>query len=172
MVEIATIIKFVDEHPGAIVELTGGEPLLQENVYPLITELVTKGIRVLIETNGSISIARVPGEVCAIIDIKCPGSGVENPILRENIAHLQKRSQNAAHSSEIKFVISDQNDYHWAKQFIHKHELTEIAPIIFSAVTSAIKPRQLAEMILADQLPVRLQVQLHTILWPGENRGV
>jgi len=171
-IPIGTILVYVGKFPGSLVEITGGEPLLQENVYPLIDKLLDYRHRVLIETNGSISLNRIPDEVCVIVDVKCPGSGAGDSFLSENLQIVKNRIQNDQRSTEIKFVISDRSDYEWAKQYIHQHDLKERVPITFSPVVSKINPAQLGEMILTDRLPVRLQLQLHTLLWPGERRGV
>lgn len=172
LVELATIISFVDEYENAIVEITGGEPLLQENIYPLLMELHTRQRKILIETNGSIAIDRIPIETCVIVDIKCPGSGFETSFLHENLLYIKERMKRDRYSTEVKFVISDQDDYQWAKQFISKYDLARIVPIHFSPVTSSMKAKELGELILFDQLPVRLQLQLHTLLWPDKKRGV
>lgn len=171
-VSLSTITGFVEEHKNAVVEITGGEPLLQENVYILLDELLRMNRKILLETNGSISIERIPEEVYTIIDVKCPGSSFETSFLFENLKHLENRIKTGHHSAEIKFVLCDQKDYLWAKQFILDHKLAQTAPITFSPVASSLEPRKLAEMILTDELPVRLQIQFHTILWPDKKRGV
>jgi len=171
-VNFEKIFRFVDSYKNTIVEITGGEPLLQENIYPFMEELIKKERKILIETNGSMAIDRIPVDVCAIVDIKCPGSGFETSFLPENLLYLKERIQSNRRSAEIKFVISDQNDYQWAKQFILKHDLVTIAPILFSPVVASITATELVEMILTDQLPVRLQMQLHALLWPEKKRGV
>lgn len=172
LIDLQTIIDFVDDYPATLVEITGGEPLLQENVYPLMEKLVVRGRTVLIETNGSIAIDRIPLDTRAIVDIKCPGSGFESSFLMENLNHIRHRLNRDPRSIELKFVLTDRHDYHWAKQFITSHEPIDKAPIIFSAVASSLQPKDLAEMILRDQLFVRFQVQLHPILWPDTSRGV
>lgn len=172
LIPIGTILDYVEKFPDSLVEITGGEPLLQENVYSLMDKLLGYRYRVLIETNGSISLDRIPDKVCVIVDVKCPGSGAGDSFLLENLQIIKKRLQNDQRSTEVKFVISDRFDYEWAKQFIHQHDLNGCVPIIFSPVISKIEPAQLADMILADQLSVRFQLQLHTILWPDERRGV
>ncbi len=169
---IGTIIEFVDDHKNAIVEITGGEPLLQENVYPLLDVLIKKKRTILLETNGSIPIDKVPTEICTIVDVKCPASGCGNSFSLANILYIKERMKSNRSAAEIKFVICDKHDYQWAKSFIFEHELSQIAPISFSPVTSSIQPRELAELILSDHLPVRMQIQLHTLLWPETKRGV
>ena len=172
LVNLDTIINFVDEYKNAIVEVTGGEPLLQENIYLLLKKLHEKGRKTLIETNGSVAIDRIPVDVCTIVDVKCPSSGFETSFEHANLLHIKKRMGLDCQSTEVKFVISDQNDYQWAKQFISKHDLASIVPILFSPVTSSIQAKELGELILIDQLNVRLQLQLHTLLWPDKKRGV
>lgn len=147
------------------VEITGGEPLVQEGVYPLIEALLDEGRRVLLETNGSISLDRLPAEVHCIMDIKCPGSGMSEHFLVRNLKLLDR-------GDEIKFVISHREDYNWARQLIATHGLGKQGPaLIFSPVTSALNPAELAAWLLADALPARLQLQLHTLLWPRIARG-
>ncbi len=171
-IPISAILEYVEKFPDSLVEITGGEPLLQENVYLLMDKLLGYRYRVLIETNGSISLNRIPDKVCVIVDVKCPGSGAGDSFLLENLQIIKNRLQNDLGSTEVKFVITDRFDYQWAKQFIHQHDLKRNVPITFSPVLSEIDPAQLGEMILTDRLPVRLQLQLHTILWPEERRGV
>jgi len=171
-VAIDSIISFVNDYEEALVEITGGEPLLQENSYLLLDELIQNKRKILLETNGSLAIDRIPIEVCTIIDIKCPGSGYETSFLQENLLHIKKRAAIDRHSVEIKFVISNLADYRWAKQFILEHELIHCAPVLFSPVTSSVTATELGERILTDQLQVRLQVQLHTLLWPEKKRGI
>lgn len=158
------ILAFVDEHLDFPVEITGGEPLLQENVYPLMEALLATGHTVLLETNGSINLGRVPAGVVKIMDIKCPGSGMADRFLEENLALLSP-------TDEIKFVLSSRADYEWATAMLNDTALGNGNIIHFSPVSGLLAATELAEWILADQLPVRLQLQLHKILWPGENRG-
>ncbi len=167
-----SIITYVDSHNTDLVEITGGEPLLQDSVYFLIDQLLEKKKTVLLETNGSVSLQKIPTDVCAIVDVKCPASDAGNTFLAENIDLVKKRAQKKLESVELKFVISDQNDFEWAKQFITQHDLLHSVPLVFSPVKERIEPSALAEMIIADQLPVRFQLQLHTILWPHSQRGV
>lgn len=161
---LVEILAFVDEHPGFPVEITGGEPLLQENVYPLMAALLAAGRTVLLETNGSINLGRVPAEVVKIMDIKCPGSGMADRFLEENLALMGP-------ADEIKFVLSSRADYEWATAMLSNTALGHGNIIHFSPVPGLLNATELAEWILADQLPVRLQLQLHKTLWPGEDRG-
>jgi 7-carboxy-7-deazaguanine synthase len=127
--------------------------------------LLAAGRTVLLETNGSLSIARVPQEVVKIIDLKCPDSGMAEKMEPANLALL-------APHDEIKFVVSSRGDYDWAKAMIAEHRLAEKATLILSPVIGRLAPALLAQWLLADALPARLQLQLHTLLWPGTKRGV
>ncbi|MBI4721831.1 MAG: radical SAM protein [Candidatus Stahlbacteria bacterium] len=153
------------EHIGSplLVEITGGEPLLQEEVYELSNKLLAKGYKVLIETNGSISADRLSNDVIRIIDIKCPRSGMSDKVYWDNLNKLRPMD-------EIKFVLSDEIDYEWAKEVIEKYRLSEKAKVLFSPVLDNQTIRQsdntyllklISEWILRDNLPVRLQLQLH-----------
>ena len=162
---VAELLAWVDQTPNVLVEVTGGEPLLQEGVYPLFAGLLTAGRTVLLETNGSINLGRVPAGVVKIMDIKCPDSGMHDQMDLANLARLTPQD-------EIKFVLSSRQDYQWAREAIATHRLENTAKLIFSPVTSRLPPALLAEWLMNDRLPVRLQIQLHTILWPHLSRGV
>jgi 7-carboxy-7-deazaguanine synthase len=166
-----------------LVELTGGEPLLQRNSLRLMRELCDLGFTVLIETSGALDISAVDARVHRIMDLKCPSSG-ESPRNRmENIAHLKS-------TDEVKFVIGTREDYNWAREKLAELNLTQICPVLFSWV-SPLKPEQqhpalkpvpadhhpitrleLVESIIADALPVRFQLQMHKFIWQPEQRGV
>ncbi|MFU8818774.1 MAG: radical SAM protein [Desulfurivibrio sp.] len=150
--------------PAELVEVTGGEPLLQEGVYPLLSALLAGGRKVLLETNGSLSLARLPAEVHCIMDVKCPGSGMADHLETENFRRLTGRD-------EIKFVLSHRTDYDWARQIIDHYRLLPGRSVTFSPVSGHLDPAELASWLLADALPVRLQLQLHTLLWPERRRG-
>ena len=160
-----TLLNEAARYPNALIEITGGEPLLQEGVYPLMAGLLAAGRTVLLETNGSLSVARVPQEVVKIIDLKCPDSGMAEKMEPANLALL-------APHDEIKFVVSSRGDYDWAKAMIAEHRLAEKATLILSPVIGRLAPALLAQWLMADALPARLQLQLHTLLWPGTKRGV
>jgi len=166
---LADLLAYVERTPRAIVELTGGEPLLQANVIPLLQALVDRGRTVLLETNGSLDLSPIPNGVRTIMDVKCPGSGMASANRLENLAILKPLD-------EIKFVLSSRADYQWAVAFLNQHQLLKAGPppnpILFSAVTGELAPTELAAWILEDGLPIRLQLQLHKILWPGIGRGV
>lgn len=167
---LTEIIAYVDQHPGAMVEITGGEPLLQNNVIPLMERLLAANRLVLLETNGSLDISKVPPGVTVIMDVKCPGSGMSQSFRPENLTALRI-------GDEIKFVLTSRHDYEWAVSFIRDHDLIPTSnaqsaqPLLFSPVPNLLPPAELAEWILHDRLPVRLQAQLHKILWPGIDRG-
>jgi 7-carboxy-7-deazaguanine synthase len=166
-----------------LVELTGGEPLLQKNSLPLMGQLCDEGFTVLLETSGAHDISPVDPRVRRIMDLKCPSSGEVKRNRRENLKHLKA-------TDEIKFVIGTVEDYEWAKQQISRHKLDLTCPLLFSWVhplapeqqnpalkrvpagQSPLSRRELAEKIIADALPVRFQAQLHKIIWPPEQRGV
>jgi 7-carboxy-7-deazaguanine synthase len=152
------------EYPTSLVEITGGEPLLQKAIHPLISRLLDAGKEVLIETGGSVDISEVDPRAVLIYDIKCPDSGMVEKNRWDNLGLLRDRD-------EVKFVISSREDYDWAKQVMSERRLTSGRTILFSATWHQLAPDQLAHWILEDRLPVRLQVQLHKILW-GEKRGV
>jgi 7-carboxy-7-deazaguanine synthase len=166
-----------------LVELTGGEPLLQKNSLPLMKSLCDEGFTVLLETGGAHDISQVDPRVHRIMDLKCPGSGEVERNRLENLKYLKV-------TDEIKFVIGTREDYEWAKQKIAEHKLALACPLLFSWVhplapgqqnpslkkvpagQTLISRRELAEKIIADALPVRFQAQLHKIIWPPEQRGV
>jgi 7-carboxy-7-deazaguanine synthase len=166
-----------------LVELTGGEPLLQKNSLPLMMALCDEGFTVLLETSGALDIASVDPRVRRIMDLKCPSSGEAARNRWENLPHLKS-------TDEIKFVIATHEDYEWTKVKITEHRLATVCPLLISWVhplapeqqhkslkavppgQTSITRRELAERIISDALPVRFQVQLHKILWPPEQRGV
>lgn len=166
------ILSFVQGYPGAIVEITGGEPLLQDAVLPLMAKLVATGRTVLIETNGSLSIEQIPAEVVVVMDIKTPGSGSGDSFFPGNLAAAANRNIAQPGTCEIKFVLTSRQDYLWARDLVRSEPLLGNAPIHFSPARGEIAPEELAAWILQDQLQVRLQLQLHTLIWPHLNRGV
>ena len=162
---LSALLAEAARYPKALVEITGGEPLLQDGVYPLMEALLAEGRTVLLETNGSLSLARVPLGVVKILDLKCPDSGMAGQMDLANLDLLDPRD-------EIKFVLSSRPDYDWARAMLAEHRLAEKAKVILSPVIDRLAPSLLAEWLLADALPARLQLQLHTLLWPGLKRGV
>jgi 7-carboxy-7-deazaguanine synthase len=160
------IVDTVENYACPLVEITGGEPLLQEDVYELMNRLLQGGRTVLLETGGHRPIDRVPAEVVKIVDIKCPGSGEAGKNDWGNIARL-------APHDEVKFVVQDRADYEFARDAITRHDLaTRAAAVLISPVHGVLDARSLSEWVLADHLPVRLQLQLHKYIWSPTTRGV
>jgi len=147
-----------------LVELTGGEPLLQPDAPAFLEALCDRGHEVLLETGGSRPIAGLDPRVKRILDLKCPGSGMSERVLWENLPHLKE-------GDEVKFVIGDRADYEWARDVTAGHGLARL-PVLFAPVHGALGPQALAEWILGDRLPVRLQVQVHKFVWSPAARGV
>ena len=158
-----TIIKKVKEYKNKLVEITGGEPLLQKNSIELMEKLIDLGYTVLLETNGSISIKNVPKDVISIVDIKSPASGMNDKMSKENIEIIRPHDQ-------IKFVLMDRKDYLWAKEFVQKFNLTSRCKILFSAVFESLPLNELADWIVEDKLNVRLNVQIHKFIWGIDSR--
>jgi 7-carboxy-7-deazaguanine synthase len=160
------VIAEVDSYGCPLVEVTGGEPLLQEEVYPLLRRLLEDGRTVLLETGGHRSTARVPEPVVTILDVKCPGSGEADRNDWSNLDRLRPHD-------EVKFVIKDRADYEFAREVIRRHDLgARVAAVLFSPVHGVVEPRVVTEWILEDRLPVRLQLQLHKYVWDAHTRGV
>ena len=181
----------IDKHDGAgradlrlpLVELTGGEPLLQTDSIPLMKSLCDAGFTVLVETSGAIDISSVDQRVHRIMDLKCPSSGEVRRNRWQNLEHLRS-------TDEIKFVIGTREDYHWAKEQLGSHSLASICPVLVSWVSpllphqqdtslknipreqTPLSRRELVEAILADALPVRFQLQMHKFIWPPDQKGV
>lgn len=163
---LADVFDSVERYGCSLVEVTGGEPLLQEDVYPLMQGLLDRGKTVLLETGGHRSTERVPADVVTILDVKCPGSGEDSKNHWSNLDRLRSHD-------EVKFVIKDRVDYEYARSVIERHDLaTRAAAIHFSPVHGVMNPRTLSEWVLADHLPVRVQLQLHKYIWDAETRGV
>lgn len=161
---ITDILDTVASFGTRYVTVTGGEPLAQKNCHVLLKALCDAGYSVSLETGGALDISPVDARVAVILDIKTPGSGEEKNNVWSNLTHLKS-------TDEVKFVLCDRADYDWAKQLLQTHQLAEQCPVLFSPVYSQVNPAELASWVLADQLPVRMQVQLHKILW-GEKPGV
>jgi len=160
------ILEEVKAFACPLVEVTGGEPLLQEDVYPLMERLLEDGRTVLLETGGHRSTARVPDRVVTILDVKCPGSGEAGKNDWSNLDRLRPHD-------EVKFVVKDRADYEFARDVIARHGLAaRAAALHLSPVHGVLNPRTLAEWVLADNLPVRVQLQLHKYIWDPETRGV
>ena len=162
-IPIADILGRLEAYACPLVEITGGEPLLQEDVYPLCDKLLHQGYTVLLETNGSQDISRVPQGVVRIMDIKCPGSRMSGYMCWENIPRLEARD-------EVKFVISSRDDYTWARGIMSRYELGD--NVLMSPAYGALPLQDLASWIIADRLPVRFQIQLQKYIWGPDRRGV
>ena len=179
-----TIGSVVDEvqrlsPSGGMVEITGGEPMLQEReVVPLMDQLLQRGYRVLLETSGERPLERVPAQVVKIVDVKCPDSGEPNTFRIENLQTLTPHD-------EVKFVLGSRNDYEFAREFTERHRLAErtdavlFSPAFRKDATGArdsshclLDPQQLADWMLADQVPARLSLQLHKFIWDPAVKGV
>ncbi len=160
---VEEVLGEVEKFPGGLVEITGGEPLLQEETPRLAARLLERFETVILETNGSVDIGAVPEGVVRVVDVKCPSSGAEGSFLMENLGRL-------APLDEMKFVIGERADYDFARGFLSS--MGDSGPargkVIFSPVFGVMEPRTLAGWVLEDGLEVRFQVQLHTVIWPGE----
>ncbi|WP_395377691.1 7-carboxy-7-deazaguanine synthase QueE [Marinicella sp. W31] len=148
----------IAQHGTPYVCITGGEPLSQKRVFALMDRLVAAGYHLSLETSGAITIENVNSEVIKVVDMKAPGSGEEKRNDYSNFQWLNPQDQ-------VKFVIQDRQDYDWSKTLIEEHQLQDKAQLLFSPVADVMPAKQLADWILADQLPVRFQIQLHKQLW-------
>lgn len=162
---INEVLEVVKGYNCKLVEVTGGEPLWQENVHELMERLCDEEYEVLLETGGSLSIANVDRRVKRIVDFKCPSSKMAKKNLWENVQHLKS-------TDEVKFVIGNREDYEWAKAKMEEYSLTRHCPVLMSVVFGELEPLQLAEWILEDKLNVRFQLQMHKYIWSPETRGV
>ena len=158
------VVKTVEAYGCPLVEITGGEPLLQDEVYPLMERLLDIGHTVMLETGGHRPIDRVPAAVIKVVDVKCPGSGEADKNHWPNLDAL-------APHDEVKFVIADRADYEFAKDVVGR-KLAGRRPILFSPVHGTLDPKTLSEWVLADRLPVQVQLQLHKLIWDPATRGV
>ena len=160
------VLERVDAYDCPLVEITGGEPLLQPEVYPLLRRLLDGGKTVLLETGGHIDISAVPREVVKVVDVKCPGSGESE---RNDWGNLERL---AAHD-EVKFVVADRADYEFARDVVREHRLDRrCGAVLFSPVHGELDPALLSAWVLEDRVPARVQVQLHKYLWGADTRGV
>lgn len=162
---IEQILAKVESYGCRLVEVTGGEPLAQPESLTLITRLCERGFDVLIETSGAIDTAAVDARAHVILDVKCPGSGMSDRMHWPNLDRLTGKD-------EVKFVLTDRSDYDWACHVLAQYELASRCPVLMSPVFGSLDVRQLAEWILADRLHVRLQLQLHKLIWTPDMRGV
>ena len=162
---IEDVLAKVRSYGCHLVEGTGGEPLHQPETLLLVEALCSEGCEVLIETSGAIDISPVDKRAHVILDVKCPGSGMTERVNWENLRHVTGKD-------EVKFVIKDRADYDWACSILKKYDLENRCTVLFGPVFGELEPRQLAEWILADRLPVRFQLQLHKYVWDPDMRGV
>jgi 7-carboxy-7-deazaguanine synthase len=163
---LGEIVGAVLAYRCPLVEITGGEPLLQKNVLPLMTTLADAGCTVLLETSGAHDISAVDPRVHRIMDLKTPGSGEVERNLWSNLEHLTARD-------EVKFVIGSREDYEWSCAQLRQHRLDQrCGAVLFSPIFGRIDPREIVEWILADNLPVRFQLQMHKFIWKPTQRGV
>ena len=163
---VTDVMAAVAGYDCSLVEVTGGEPLLQPDVYPLMQQLVEAGKTVLLETGGHVDVSNVPSAVVKVMDVKCPGSGESEHNEWRNLDRL------AAHD-EVKFVVLDRADYEFARDVVRRHQLERrCAAVLLSPVHGRLDPKQLAEWSLEDGLPARVQIQLHKYLWGEAARGV
>jgi 7-carboxy-7-deazaguanine synthase len=163
--DINEVVRKVESFNCNFVEVTGGEPLFQENVHPLLKILCDKGYEVLLETGGSLNIGNVDKRVRRILDFKCPSSGMEKKNLWENVNRLKIYD-------EVKFVIGDRIDYEWAKDKIVEYGLMDKCTVLMSPVFDAIAPKVVAAWILEDKINVRFQIQMQKYIWKPDARGV
>ncbi len=164
--KLPEIVAKVKELGAPMVELTGGEPLLQPGAYPLMQSLLDEGFQVLLETSGAIDVRLVPPAVHKIVDLKTPSSGECD---RNDLRVLESMN----HNDELKFVIGSREDYEWARGMVNDHRLgTRPYGVLFSTVFGKLTPLQLAEWVIADRLPIRFQLQMHKYLWDPNARGV
>ncbi|MEJ2202742.1 MAG: radical SAM protein [Gemmatimonadota bacterium] len=165
------IVEVVRGHGCPLVEVTGGEPLAHPNALPLIVRLLDEGFTVLVETSGAFDVGPVDPRAHRIMDLKCPGSGESHRNLWTNLDHLTRRD-------EVKFVVKDRSDYEWSRQVIREHALDHrvasgtLGAVLVSPVWDEIDLEELSGWILEDALPVRLQVQLHKLVWGPDRKGV
>jgi len=163
--EITDIMSEIKRWDCNLVEVTGGEPLFQDECIDLLNELVNNNYKVMLETGGSLSISDVPRKVVKIVDFKCPSSGMVKKNLWSIVDDLQA-------NDEVKFVIGNREDFDWAKDRITEYSLDKICTLLFSPTFGEIDPQQIVEWILAENLPVRMQLQMHKIIWSPEEKGV
>ena len=163
--EITHIMNEIKQWDCNLVEVTGGEPLFQDKCINLLNELVNSNYEVMLETGGSLSISDVPKKVIKIVDFKCPSSAMEKKNLWSIVEDLQP-------NDEVKFVIGNREDFDWAKDRIAEYSLDKICTLLFSPTFEKIDPQLMVEWILAENLPVRMQMQMHKMIWSPEKQGV
>ena len=162
---IEEIIKEIKKYNCKLVEVTGGEPLVQKECLDLMKRLCDEGFDVMLETGGSLTIKDVDERVMVVMDLKCPSSKMEKKNLYKNIHFLKP-------TDELKFVIGNKEDYDWSKEIISRYDLQDKCEILFSAVYSELEPLSLVNWIIEDKLDVRYQLQMHKYIWHPETKGV
>ncbi len=163
---VDAVLREVERYGCGLVEITGGEPLLQEDVYPLMQRLIESGCTVLLETGGHLDVSRVPDAVVKVMDIKCPASGEAGRTDWRNLDRLTGRDQ-------VKFVIQDRADYEYARDVLRRRNLDQrCGTVLFSPVHGVLDPKRLAGWVLTDRLPVRIQLQVHKYIWGADVHGV
>lgn len=162
---VADVVNAVDRCGISLVEITGGEPLMQKEVTPLMQTLLEKNYTVMLETGGSLPINEVPKQVIKIMDLKCPGSGEVSQNNYDNLGYLTSRD-------ELKFVILDREDYDWSKKILKEYSINKKTQVLFSPVYEKLDLKDLAKWVLEDNLPVRIQTQLHKVIWSKDTIGV
>ena len=163
--EITHIMNEIKQWDCNLVEVTGGEPLFQDNCINLLNELVNSNYEIMLETGGSLSISDVPKKVIKIVDFKCPSSAMEKKNLWSIVDDLQPHD-------EVKFVIGNREDFDWAKDRIAEYALDKICTLLFSPTFGKIDPQLIVEWILVENLPVRMQMQMHKMIWSPDKQGV
>ncbi len=163
--KLAGVLAQVNEYPYGRVEITGGEPLIQEDTNKLIAQLLEQNYKILLETNGSKLLNNIPQQVIKIVDVKTPGSGESGSFRENNLSYINEKDN-------LKFVLTDRADFEWSKKFIEKFNLNNKCEILFSAASEELEYSELAEWILKAELDVRFQPQLHKIIWPNDYKGV
>ena len=162
---VSEIIKEVKKYKCNLVEITGGEPLVQAESMELMKSLCDEGYEVMLETGGSLSIEKIDKRVLIIMDLKCPSSKMEKKNLYENLKYLKP-------DDEVKFVIGNREDYNWSKEIIFKYSISGTCKILFSVVFGKLEPVELVNWIIEDKLDVRYQLQMHKYIWHPEKKGV
>ncbi len=162
---IESVIDEVKKYNCNLVEVTGGEPLVQKESLDLMHKLCNEGFEVMLETGGSLPIDPVDKRVKIILDLKCPSSKMEKKNLYENIEFIKPED-------EVKFVIGTREDYEWSKEIVNKYELNKKCEVLFSVVFGKLEPLQLVEWVLQDKLKVRFQLQMHKFIWEPDTKGV
>ena len=160
-----TILEQVRSYDCPLVEVTGGEPLHQPGSLVLLTQLCDAGFQVMLETSGACDISKVDDRVSIVLDVKCPGSEMTDRMRWENLNQLSTKD-------EVKFVLQDRSDYEWARDIVRQHALADRCSVLFSPVFGGLDLQPLSEWILEDHLPIRLQIQLHKVIWDPQTRGV